>query len=158
MKLNEATSTARMRFTLPTEAQWENACRAGTTTYWHCGDGEDTLQEYDWFGKDAEENFDEMAPSHRVGQLRPNPFGLYDMHGNVSEWCADWQTREYVYYTKSPVEDPAGPTSGYARIYRGGGASSYSPAWRCRSAWRGWNGSSERAPHRGFRLVGILPD
>jgi len=162
-KLNEATPAAGVRFVLPTEAQWEYACRAGTTTYWHCGDEQETLREYDWVGVNSVKHPEEIAPdrrapTHPVGQLKPNPFGLCDLHGNVNEWCTDWQIGEYSYYAQSPIDDPPGPSSGYARVYRGGCSHSYWPAWRCRSAWRGWGGVGERYPNYGFRLVGVLPD
>jgi formylglycine-generating enzyme required for sulfatase activity len=161
-KLNEAASAAKMQFALPTEAQWEYACRAGTTTYWHCGDSEDALQEYDWFEEDARKTSDEIIPSCPVGQLKPNPFGLYDLHGNVSEWCADRVSGKHNYYTSSPIDDPIGSSEGDQRALRGG--SVRHPAWRCRSAWRGWyvitpeSLHASRMDHVGFRLVGVLPE
>jgi len=159
VKLNEAASASGMQFALPTEAQWEYACRAGTTTYWHCGDNEDALREYDWFEDNAEATPGEFIPTHPVGRLNPNPFGLYDIHGNVSEWCADWMSAaETNYYAKSPVEDPTGPSSGHERILRGGNVTSRTPAWRCRSAWRAWTETDRRYPDLGFRLAGVLQD
>ena len=150
VKLNEAASAAETRFALPTEAQWEYACRAGTTTYWHSGDSEDTLQEYDWLETSSEDI------THPVGQLKPNAFGLYDLHGNVAEWCADWLSSEYHYYETSPVDDPSGPSAGSARVYRGGHKGA--PTWHCRSAWRGWYPSHLRRTYIGFRLAVVLAD
>jgi formylglycine-generating enzyme required for sulfatase activity len=89
-----------MKFALPTEAQWESACRGGTTTYWHSGDSEAAMQEHGWF------NANSGGKTHPVGQLRPNAFGLYDLHGNVREWCDDWWAADY--YAKAPVDDPSG--------------------------------------------------
>ena len=85
---------------LPTEAQWEYACRAGTTTFWHCGDSEAVLQEYAWLVANA------GGKTHPVGQLRPNGFGLHDMHGNAWEWCTDWYGADY--YAQLPPNDPRG--------------------------------------------------
>ena len=84
-----------------------------------------------------------------VGTFRPNPFGLYDMHGNVFQWCADWQ--DTTFYRTSPPTDPTGPAAGTRRIYRGG-------AWNnaprnCRSAYRLWGEPKERSCRVGFRVV-----
>jgi len=136
------------RFALPTEAQWEYACRAGTTTFWHFGEDEATLQEYAWF------NVNSGGKTHPVGELLANGFGLHDMHGNVWEWCADsWATD---YYAELPPNDPSGPSAGTLRVYRGGN-------WRdhariCRSAIR-YNGSpGSRDDLVGFRLASVLAD
>ncbi|MFA6046711.1 MAG: bifunctional serine/threonine-protein kinase/formylglycine-generating enzyme family protein, partial [Phycisphaerales bacterium] len=116
---------ARREYRLPTEAEWEYACRAGTTTRWCCGDDEDGLLDVAWFNKNA------GGMTHAVGQKKPNAWGLYDMHGNVWQWCADYYDKDY--YRQSPGTDPTGPTTGSIRVARGGygGAAAY-----CRSAFR----------------------
>jgi len=101
---------SRKGYRLPTEAEWEYACRAGTTAahYW----GEEIDNEYAWWFKSSRDI------SHAVGQKKPNAWGLYDMIGNVWEWCNDWFGEEY--YGKSPEKNPKGPDSGECRVLRGG--------------------------------------
>jgi formylglycine-generating enzyme required for sulfatase activity len=130
-----------VKYDLPTEAQWEYACRAGTTTFWHCGDREVALQEYDWFKVNS------GSKTHPVGQLRPNVFGLNDMHGNVWEWCADWFAADY--YANAPTEDPGGRPTGTHRVHRGGNFAM--PAKRCRSADRNMGAPGPL----GFRTFGL---
>ncbi len=103
---------------LPTEAEWEYACRAGTQTAFSFGDDPSALGEYAWY-----ENNSKKMP-HPVGQKKPNAWGLYDMYGNVWEWCADW----FGDYPKGPATDPSGPASGKLRAVRGGVVE----PWRCR--------------------------
>ncbi len=112
-KLNEVDSPEKKKVTLPTEAHWEYACRAGTTSHWCCGDSDENLKQFGWIDANS------RGESHPVGQLRPNGFGLYDMHGNVREWCADWFAAEY--YAKATLDDPNGPITGLHRVGRGGG-------------------------------------
>ncbi|NQT15012.1 MAG: formylglycine-generating enzyme family protein [Planctomycetes bacterium] len=112
-------------YQLPTEAQWEYACRSGSETKWCFGDSESQLKNYAWYLDNS------RSTTHRVGQKKPNAWGLYDMHGNVFEWCRDW----HDYYEGSPSTDPTGPSSGSLRVIRGG-------CWNfnavyCRSAIRG---------------------
>jgi len=134
-------------YRLPTEAQWEYACRAGTTTRFCFGDDESKLGDYAWFDHNANDVDEEYA--HPVGQKKANAWGLYDMHGNVWEWCDDWYDEDY--YEDSPVDDPSGPTTGAYRVFRGGG-------WRygaryCRSASRGRNTPGGRSRYLGFRIA-----
>lgn len=100
-------------YRLPTEAEWEYACRAGSTGKWCFGDQESQLGDYAWFDGDSEDD-----RTHRVGKKKPNAWGLHDMHGNVFEWCLDWY--DGGYYEVSPTDDPTGPFSGSRRVQRGG--------------------------------------
>jgi len=129
-------------FALPTEAQWEYACRAGSTTEFHFGDDASTMGEYARFAGNmiwpgGGRTFPDGTPIrgvhyHDVGQKKPNAFGLYDMHGGVWEWCADYFDKDY--YLNSPLVDPTGPESGRFRALRGGSWFRY--AKYCRSAYR----------------------
>ncbi len=125
-KLNETFAGQGVSFFLPTEAQWEYACRAGNSGLYGFGNGPAQLGEYAWFEANAE------GKTHPVGQKLPNAWGLYDMHGNVLEWCADWYAEDY--YRQSPAVDPAGPSEGSHRILRGGSWSD--GPFYCRSASR----------------------
>ena len=114
-------------FALPTEAQWEYACRAGTSSEFSFGDDESLLGDYAWFegnmiwpGKHGNEK---RAAYPTVGQKKPNPWGLYDMHGCVWEWCQDWYDRDY--YLTSPLVDPQGPETGRFKVLRGGSGFRY---------------------------------
>jgi formylglycine-generating enzyme required for sulfatase activity len=108
---------------LPTEAEWEYAARAGTKTTWSFGDDEKVLGEYAWFGNSKGE-------VHPVGTKKPNPWGIYDMHGNAWEWVADW----YGDYPARAQVNPIGPETGVLRVLRG--AAFFNPPWVLRSADR----------------------
>jgi len=126
------------RYRLPTEAEWEYACRAGSTGP-YAGTG--NLDEMGWHAENS------GSKTHPVGVKLPNAWGLYDMHGNVSEWCRDW----YGEYPRREVQDPAGPTESVARILRGG-SWSYPPRI-CRSASRSKDERSMRYNDIGFRVA-----
>ncbi|HVW38836.1 MAG TPA: SUMF1/EgtB/PvdO family nonheme iron enzyme, partial [Pirellulales bacterium] len=115
-------------YRLPTEAEWEYACRAGATTQYAFGDDASSLGQYGWSNKTGPMTFPVA-----VGSKPPNGFGLYDMHGNAEEWCYDWFAPKY--YAESPADDPAGPASGEHRIKRGGTWDG--PIVNCRATFRG---------------------
>jgi formylglycine-generating enzyme required for sulfatase activity len=125
-KLNEKFAASGVTFSLPTEAQWEYACRAGSSTRYCFGNSETELADYGWFESNA------GGRTHPVGEKKPNAWGLYDMYGNVWEWCSDWYDGNY--YKESPAIDPAGPTAVTSRVLRGG--SWADPAPYCRSSYR----------------------
>jgi len=127
---------------LPTEAEWEYACRAGTATAYSFGDDEAKLADYAWYSRSAS-----GGKPRPVGTKKPNSWGLHDMHGNVEEWVSDWYGSEY--YEKSPATDPAGPATGSYHLHRGGGANSSGSY--CRSAARGHSDGFDT--RRGFRVV-----
>ena len=131
---------------LPTEAQWEYACRAGSTTAFTGGDGEEHgLGDYGWYSR----NSGNIA--HPVGTKKPNAWGLYDMHGNVSEWCADWHDNDYGSTPGAPATDPAGPGTGTDRTLRNGSFGN-TPKY-CRSASRKRLGPGDAYSDVGFRVV-----
>ena len=142
-------------YRLPTESEWEYACRAGTTTAFYCGSALrsgmanfDGQSEYDAsVGDIYNPNGIYLACTTPVGSYQPNAWGLYDMDGNVWEWCRDW----YGTYPTGSVTDPTGPASGSYRVGRGGGW--YGDAWDCRSALRGSPDPSYRRYSIGFRVV-----
>ena len=138
-------------FRIPTEAEWEYACRAGTTTRFYWGDDNDYSQisQYAWYGSNSSNKI------HNVGTKLPNTWGLFDMSGNVWEWCLDW----YSGYTSDNQTDPKGPETGTYNLLRGGG---HEYAKECRSAYRGSNGGpnyiyDNRKGSVGLRLVRLYP-
>ena len=126
---------------LPTEAEWEYACRAGTTTRWCSGDAPESLDPFAWTLKNAGYTF------HKVGLKRPNRWGLYDMHGNAWEWCSDW----YGPYADASTTDPKGPPSGSNRVLRGG-SYDWDKVERTRSASRLGNPPDWSYYNYGFRV------
>ncbi len=142
-KLNEIENVHLYR--LPTEAEWEYAARAGSETAFSFGDiSEDKpLQQYAWY------ELNSGKQSHPVGTLQPNAWGLYDMHGNISEWVQDWYGKKF--YSVSPQVDPKGPATGEKRVVRGG--SWIHQAYSCRSAFRGYFSADYTDSDFGFRIV-----
>lgn len=145
-RLNEL--DPRLDYALPTEAQWEYAARAGSEGAYANGPLEDknlffdgNLEEMGWYVGNSQE------ATHPVGRKNPNAWGLYDMHGNVQEWTADW----HAAYPFDPVNDPAGPTSGWSKIRRGGSWNLYDRF--CRSAARLWSSPDKQDAFTGLRLA-----
>ena len=131
---------------MPTEAEWEYACRAWTSTRFSYGDdpGYTNLTDYAWYGDNSGEQ------THPVGQKSPNPGGLYDMHGNVWEMCQDW----YEPYPGGIAVDPQGPATGSHRVIRGGlGMLFFYRARDCRSACRYGLSPDNGFNHFGFRVL-----
>ncbi|HUF61363.1 MAG TPA: formylglycine-generating enzyme family protein, partial [Verrucomicrobiales bacterium] len=156
-------------FRLPTEAQWEYACRAGTRMAYHTGDGEEALHKAGWYSGNSERKpsrmgewlrsipvFEGWFPGNTgakpwpAGKKEENAFGLQDMHGNVWEWCEDVHGE----YGAGSVVDPIGPSTGSGRVLRGGSWNLVA-AW-CRSASRLGYGPGDRGDYRGFRVC-LLP-
>lgn len=141
-RLTQMTAKKGHRFTLPSEAQWEYACRAGSTTRYCFGDDEKELGQYAWY---RENSGPEPYP---VGQKKANKWGLHDMHGNVWEWCLDtWHDN----YEGAPTDSSAWTDGGSYRVIRGG-CWNHS-AGNCRSAVRGRNAQSDRFIYLGFRVA-----
>lgn len=141
-RLNEIEGHNKYR--LPTEAEWEYACRAGTTTAYSFGDNINELGEYAWYNGDFT-----TRGTHPVGQKKPNPWGLFDMHGNVWEWTKDYYSEDY--YAVSPDTDPQGLESGNNHSVRGGSWHTSATSWR--STFRKPYAPSYRGISIGFRVV-----
>jgi formylglycine-generating enzyme required for sulfatase activity len=156
-------------YRLPTEAEWEYACRAGTTSAYSLGDSNDSLDQAGWYGDNAgsepidssklfvesegklKKYVDELIANgntpHPVGRKKPNAWGLYDMHGNLWEWCSDWHGD----YPSRDVTDPKGPSLGKDRVHRGG--CYLVEGIKCRSAARNWDPPGDTYYYLGFRVV-----
>ncbi len=130
-------------YRLPTEAEWEIACRAGTTAEYHWGMDHLKKEEYAWTSTNS------SRQTHIVGRKKPNPLGIYDMYGNVAEWCSDWYHRDY--YQISPTYNPKGPKKGGSKVIRGGSFVSGGGLTTC--ATRGNGNLSARVNRVGFRVV-----
>lgn len=130
-------------YRLPTEAQWEFACRAGTTTQYCFGDDVARLEDHAWFTRNS------SGRAQPVGRKSPNPFGLFDMHGNAREWCHDWY--DGAAYAAAPAVDPLGPDTGSGRVLRGGNW--FNKGTYLRSAYRYDFPPTYRSSRFGFRVV-----
>jgi formylglycine-generating enzyme required for sulfatase activity len=131
-------------YRLPTEAEWEYACRAGTTTKFSFGDDESQLGDYAWYDENSGDK------THSVGEKKPNAWGLYDMHGNVWEWCQDW----YGSYRSGSITDPPGSQTGQGRVLRGGCWTPYlAGQYRVSFRYSGTGIRDGRGHGIGFRVV-----
>ena len=132
-------------YRLPTESEWEYACRAGSETSYCFGEDLANLGDYAWYYANSQ------SSHHPVGQRKPNAWGLFDMHGNVAEWCSDW----YGPQTTQSIADPVGPSQGTERVYRGG--SFLGAAKNCQSSNRLGHNPYTRFNYIGFRLAMSSP-
>jgi formylglycine-generating enzyme required for sulfatase activity len=130
--------TPTWEYRLPTEAEWEYACRAGSTNLFSFGDDSAVADKYAWTIENGE------TITHPVGQKRPNAWGLYDMHGNVWEWCSDW----FAPYPAGLLTDPIGPTEGKYKVFRGGGWNNDVAMARCSNRFM-------MEPNKGIHFVGF---
>ena len=141
-------------FRLPTEAEWEYACQAGSRTEYYFGDDAASLDQYADFCADDALPLRERDPfDMTVGTKKPNAWGLYDMHGSMWEWCADWYGDGY--YAESPVADPQGPDAGLLHVLRGGSWFRYGKY--ARSAYRHRGHPDATSSDFGFRVVITTP-
>jgi len=135
------------KYRLPSESEWEYAARAGSSTKYSFGDSDANLAQYAWYGGNSKDR------THKVGQKKPNDFGLYDMHGNVWEWCEDWYIDNYNNTPRNQIENNKGKKQ--YRVLRGG--SWYDTSNNLRSAYRNGNFPTSRDYSNGFRLARTLP-
>jgi formylglycine-generating enzyme required for sulfatase activity len=154
------------KYRLPTEAEWEYACRGGTSSRYSTGDAPGTMQDYanvqdasferkltklDYKQNPSFKFDDGWVFTSPTGTFKSNGFGLCDMHGNVWEWCADWYDKGY--YAKSPGSDPLGAASGSSRVHRGG--CWYGESWDVQAAFRGGRSPFQRDNNLGFRVAAV---
>ena len=139
-KLPDEVAAGRV-YRLPTEAEWEYCCRAGTDSKFHCGDSPAALSQYAWLRDNSQ------SQTHAVGQKKANDWGLHDTNGNVWEWCDDW----FGQYQDGPAIDPKNTREGRGRVARGGGWDDYE--YQCQSAYRIWCEPLVRSSGLGFRVV-----
>jgi formylglycine-generating enzyme required for sulfatase activity/tRNA A-37 threonylcarbamoyl transferase component Bud32 len=132
-------------YRLPTEAEWEYACRANTETTWYFGEKADDLKDHAWYADNSSDR------THPVGQKKANPWGLFDMYGNVPEWC--WDRFDPEYYKQMPVSDPPGPGTGRERVFRGDAWNSLLPRTSARPALGFTYGGPGSINVIGFRLA-----
>jgi formylglycine-generating enzyme required for sulfatase activity len=157
-RLGESCSVPEGRYRLPTEAQWEYACRAGSKTKWYFGDDGRQRVEHCWCNENAE------GKTHPVGRKKANGWCLYDVYGNVSEWCVDWFDNDY--YKESPLKDPLGPVlpppttdpTGPQRVLRGGNFNDPATVGNCSSACRRFRQPGFRLDNLGLRVSLVLAD
>ena len=139
-KLNQLTG---MNFSFPTEAEWEYAARGGNMQKTYVYSGSDDIEEIAWYARNA------ISSAHQVATKKANSLSLYDMSGNVWEWCSDWYDKGY--YSSSPSVNPVGPTTGSNRVLRGGSWINYVEG--CGVAYRYFNNQNRRSENFGLRLV-----
>ena len=134
---------AGRKYRLPTEAEWEYACRAGTTSAYSFGDDPTLVGQHAWYARNSRQ------ASQPPGKKIPNPWGFYDMHGNAWEWCQNWRYD----YQNAPVTDPSGPATGKTRVLRGGGWFHREP--NCRSSARFSEDPNSRTKYTGGLRVAL---
>jgi len=144
-KLNQQTGK---KYRLPTEAEWEYAARGGTMRNYYKYAGSDNIKEVAWCDKNS------GSKTHAIGQKKPNELGIYDITGNVWEWCSDWYSSDY--YQNNSQNNPQGPSFGSGRVYRGGSCVSHSHAGLFHLAYRGFYSPGYSFSSIGFRLV-VVP-
>jgi formylglycine-generating enzyme required for sulfatase activity len=144
----ELSTLSGLTIQLPTEAEWEYACRSGTSTAYSFGDDEALLGDYAWYRENSNETQD-------VAGKLPNSWGLYDVHGNVWEWCNDWYGATHYGDRPNPDSDPQGPSLGPGLVMRGGDWNNDAPLFR--SATRNWRELGYNNFHIGFRIAAETP-